>query len=162
MSKLYIITGPAGVGKSTTSIALAKRLKNSVLIEDDDIYHMVIGGYVSPWKKGNHLDLFWKNVISIISNSLSLGYDVVFNYIVHKKDLNMLKSVFKKYDIVFKVLVTNEEELLRRDGLRDIHSRMNERCIVLLNDFKKEYLNDEFVIDTTGKSVEDVINIIGG
>lgn len=33
MSKLYIITGPAGVGKSTTSIALAKRLKKSVLIE---------------------------------------------------------------------------------------------------------------------------------
>ena len=162
MSKLYIITGPAGVGKYTTSIALAKRLKKSVLIEGDDIYHMVIGGYVSPWKKDNHLDLFWKNVISIISNSLSLGYDVVFNYIVHKKDLNMLKSVFKKYDIVFKVLVTNKEELLRRDGLRDIHSRMNERCIVLLNNFKKEYLNDEFVIDTTGKSVEDVIDIIGG
>ncbi len=162
MSKLYIITGPAGVGKSTTSIALAKRLKKSVLIEGDDIYHMVIGGYASPWMKDNHLDLFWKNVISIISNSLSLGYDVVFNYIVHKKDLNMLKCAFKKYDIVFKVLITNKEELLRRDGLRDVHSRMNERCIVLLNNFKNEYLNDEFVIDTTGKSVEDVIDIIGG
>ena len=46
MNTLYIITGPAGVGKTTISKGLAKRCKKSALIEGDDIYHQVISGYV--------------------------------------------------------------------------------------------------------------------
>ncbi|MBR3281612.1 MAG: (d)CMP kinase [Clostridia bacterium] len=42
MSKLYIITGPAGVGKSTISKKIAESLSKSVLIEGDDIYSQVI------------------------------------------------------------------------------------------------------------------------
>ena len=52
---LYIITGPAGVGKSTISKRLATLKEKSVLIEGDDIYGQVIGSYVSAWKEGNHL-----------------------------------------------------------------------------------------------------------
>lgn len=40
---LYIITGPAGVGKSTVSKELAKSNNKSVFIEGDDIYHQVVG-----------------------------------------------------------------------------------------------------------------------
>ena len=47
---LYIITGPAGVGKSTISKKIAESKKKSVLIEGDDIYHHVIGGYVQDRK----------------------------------------------------------------------------------------------------------------
>ena len=39
---LYIITGPAGVGKSTVSKMLAETKVKSALIEGDDIYHQVI------------------------------------------------------------------------------------------------------------------------
>ena len=45
MPILYIITGPAGVGKSTISKELAMSSNKSVLIEGDDIYHQVVGGY---------------------------------------------------------------------------------------------------------------------
>lgn len=46
MNKLFILTGPAGVGKSTISYELGKRLEKSVVIE---------GGY--------NIQLFcwWKN-----------------------------------------------------------------------------------------------------
>ena len=57
MNNLYIITGPAGVGKSTVSKELASRKDKSALIEGDEIYSQVIGGYVSAWKEGNHLVL---------------------------------------------------------------------------------------------------------
>ena len=57
MNKIYLITGPAGVGKSTISKLLAEKLERSVLIEGDDVYHFVVGGYVAPWKNGNHLDV---------------------------------------------------------------------------------------------------------
>ena len=51
MSTLYIITGPAGVGKSTISNKIALNKDKSALIEGDLIYHQVVGGYVSPWMK---------------------------------------------------------------------------------------------------------------
>ena len=96
MNKLYLITGPAGDGKSTISKLLAEKLDKSILIEGDDIYHMVISGYVSAWKPNNHLELFWKNIISLIQNGLENGYDVVFNYIINKKDYELITSLIKK------------------------------------------------------------------
>ena len=79
MPILYIITGPAGVGKSTISKELAKSSNKSVLIEGDDIYHQVISGYIPAWKEGNHLQTFWKVCLNIIKIYLGDGYDVIFN-----------------------------------------------------------------------------------
>lgn len=83
---LYVITGPAGVGKSTISKEMAESLEKSVLIEGDDIYHHVVGSYTSPWKEGNHLDLFWNVSINTIRTYLEAGYDVVYNYIIEPLD----------------------------------------------------------------------------
>ena len=94
MNKIYLITGPAGVGKSTISKMIAENLERSVLIEGDDVYHLVVGGYVSPWLEGNHLNLFWKNVLSLIKNSLENGYDVVFNYILDQEQVADIKNNF--------------------------------------------------------------------
>ena len=160
MNKLYLITGPAGVGKTTISKALAHNLPKSVLIEGDDIYHMVKGGYVSPWMEGNHLKLFWENSISLIKNSLENGYDVVFNYIIKKEDYEILKEKFKDYKIIFKVLLVSEEELLKRDCLRDEDCRMNERCLVLLNSFKKQNFSDKYIIDITNLDINETLNIV--
>lgn len=162
MKKLYLITGPAGVGKSTISRSLAEKLSKSVLIEGDDVYHFVTGGYISPWKPGNHMDLFWKNSISLIRNSLENGYDVVFNYIIKKDNYEMLKKEFSKYEIIFKVLLVSEEELLRRDKLRDEDCRMNERCLILLNNFKNQNFDEAFIVDTTNLTVEETLNRVKG
>lgn len=54
MNKLYIITGPAGVGK---------KLKKSVVIEGDTIYNFFVGGRIKPWYKDVPLDLFWNIVL---------------------------------------------------------------------------------------------------
>ena len=42
MNKLYIITGPAGVGKSTISYEIGKKLAKSVVIEGDTIYNFIV------------------------------------------------------------------------------------------------------------------------
>ena len=85
MNKLYIITGPPGVGKSTIAKEIAIKNNKSALVEGEDIYHMVCGGYISPWKEGNHLKVFWENCIDIISNFFKNEYDVIFNYIINKE-----------------------------------------------------------------------------
>ena len=111
MPNLYVITGPAGVGKSTVSRRLATIKEKSVLIEGDEIYNQVIGGYVSVWKEGNHLEIFWKICLNMIESYLNAGYDVVFNYIVNPENLKEMKERF--LDLKFVILIADEDELLK-------------------------------------------------
>ena len=152
---LYIITGPAGVGKSTISKRLATLKEKSVLIEGDDIYGQVIGSYTSAWKEGNHLKVFWKVCIDMINTYLEEGYDVVFNYIVTPENLKLLKEKFSSFKFV--ILITDEDELLKRDLLRPEDCRMRERCVVLLNNFKNNNYEQDYTLDITNLSVDGVI-----
>lgn len=160
MSNLYIITGPAGVGKSTISQKLANSNNKSVLIEGDDIYHQVVGGYVQAWKKGNHLKTFWKVCITTIKIYLQDGFDVIFNYIVTPENLNLIKTEFKDYTIKFIVLLVDENTLLLRDKNRPKDCQMKERCVTLLNSFKNKNYNVKNILDTTNLSIDETINII--
>ena len=152
---LYIITGPAGVGKSTISKRLATLKEKSVLIEGDDIYGQVISSYTSAWKEGNHLKVFWKVCIDMINTYLEEGYDVVFNYIVTPDNLKLLKEKFSSFKFV--ILITDEDELLKRDLLRPEDCRMRERCVVLLNNFKNNNYEKDYTLDITNLSVDGVI-----
>ena len=160
MPILYIITGPAGVGKSTISKELAMSSNKSVLIEGDNIYHQFIGGYTPAWKDGNHLQTFWKVCMNIFKTYLDDGYDVIFNYIVTPKNIEMIKDEFKNYIIKFVVLLTNEATLLSRDKERPEDCQMKERCITLLNSFKSRNYNSQNILDTTNLSISETVKFI--
>lgn len=160
MQKLYIITGPAGVGKSTISRALAEKLDKSVLIEGDEIYAHVIGGYVSAWKEGNHLEVFWKVCIDMIKRYLEYGYDVVFNYIINPKDVKNIQEAVKDVETKFVVLLTDAETLLKRDAERPEDCQMKDRCLVLLNSFKNKGYEEKYILETTKISVEEAVESV--
>lgn len=160
MPNLYIITGPSGVGKSTISKELAKRSNKSALVEGDFIYNQVIGGYISAWKEGNHLDVFWEICLDTIETYLSYGYDVVFNYIVTPDIVTKIQDRFKKYNTKLVVLLTNEETILNRDSQRPEDCQMKERCIILLNNFKNRNYNSNNILDTTHLSINETVDII--
>ena len=160
MPNLYVITGPAGVGKSTVSKRLAQNLSKSALIEGDEIYHQVIGGYIPAWKEGNHLQTFWKVCINIVRSYLEDDFDVVFNYIVTPENLALLKNEFKNYTIKFIVLLVDESTLLLRDKERPEDCQMKERCITLLNNFKNRNYNINNILDTTYLSIEETVILI--
>ena len=160
MPNLYIITGPAGVGKSTISKKLAENRNKSVLIEGDFIYSQVISSYVSAWKEGNHLDVFWEVCLNSIETYLSYGYDVVFNYIVTPTIVAKIKSRFKNNEIKFVVLLSDEETLLSRDKQRPENCQMKERCLILLNSFKSKNYNSNNILDTTNLSVYETVKLI--
>lgn len=157
---LYLITGPAGVGKSTISNEIAKRSNKSVLLEGDEFYHHVISSYKPAWLEGNHLDIFWKEVINSIKLYLDNDYDVIFNYIIGVEDYLKLKEIFKDYDIKFVVLLVDEETILKRDKLRPVDCQMNERCIILLNNFLKKNYKEENKLYTQDLTVEETVNEI--
>lgn len=160
MSNLYIITGPPGVGKSTISKSIANNLTKSVLLEGDDIYHHVVASYVSPWKEGNHLDLFWKVSTDNIKTYLDADYDVIFNYIIDLEDLNKFKKIYEYYNTKFVVLLSSEETLLKRDKERPEDCRMNDRCLVLLKEFLDEDYPEKNILYTDNLSVEVITNKI--
>lgn len=160
MQTLYVITGPAGVGKSTVSQKIAELKKKSVLVEGDAIYHQVIGGYIPAWKEGNHLQTFWKVCTNTIRVYLEDGFDVVFNYIVTPENLEFIKSNFKEYNIKFIVLLVDENTLLLRDKMRPENFQMRERCITLLNSFKSKNYDIKNILNTTDLSIDETVHII--
>lgn len=160
MTDLYIITGQAGAGKSTISRKIAESKSKSILIEGDDIYHQVVGGYMQAWKQGNHLDIFWKICIDMIDIYLSNGYTVVFNYIVNPENIKALQDKFKEYKIKFIILITDEGTLLSRDKERPKDCQMGERCLTLLNNFKNKNFNKNNFLDTSNLSVDETLEEI--
>lgn len=129
-------------------------------ILEDYIYSQVIGGYVSAWKAGNHLEVFWKICLDSIGTYLNAGYDVIFNYIVTPSSFNLIKDRFKNYNTKFVILIVDEKTILERDKQRPDNCQMNERCIVLLNDFKNNDFGKDYFLDTSTLSVDETINII--
>jgi len=160
MPNLYILTGPAGVGKSTISLELAKRSNKSALIEGDAIYSQVIGGYVSAWKEGNHLDVFWEICLDTINIYLEAGFDVIFNYIVTPLSFNLIKNKFKNYNTKFVVLMVDEETILKRDKERPEDRQMHDRCITLLNNFRNHDFGKDYFLDTSTLTIDETIKAI--
>lgn len=152
---LYLITGPAGVGKSTISKRIAELSNKSVLLEGDDFYHQVISSYKPAWVEGNHLDIFWKVVKDTIKIYLENGYDVIFNYIIGEEDYLKLKEEFKDYTTKFVILLVDEKTIIERDNLREEENRMNERCIILLNNFLNRNYPENNKLFTTNLSIEE-------
>lgn len=157
---LYLITGPAGVGKSTVSMKIAESSNKSVLLEGDDFYHQVVSSYEPAWLEGNHLDVFWKVVESTIKIYLDNGYDVVFNYIIGEEDYLRLKELFKDYEVKFTILLVDEKTILERDKLRPVDCQMKERCIILLNNFLRKNYPEENKLYTQDLTVEETVKEI--
>ena len=149
---LYVITGPAGVGKSTISDALSLKLDKSVVLEGDEIYHHVRKPYIEAWKDGNHLEIMYEASEKLIELYLNQGFDVVYNYIVTESMMKRFKAKFDR--IKFICFLTNEEELLRRDSLRPTDVQMGDRCKILLESFKSKSFVKKYILDTTEMTVD--------
>ncbi len=159
MAKLFIITGPSGIGKSTVSNALAARLKKCAIVEGDDIYNQVVAGAVKPWLKGNHLEVMWKNCIDITKNYLDAEINVIFNYIVHRESLNKLLEAFKNYEIHFLLMLASKETIISRDVSRDDDAVVN-RTEQHLKNYKKDGYDKRFILYTDTMSVADEVEEI--
>ncbi len=147
-------------GKSTISAKIASSKKKSALIEGDDIYHQVIGGYINAWKDGNHLTTFWKVCINSIKTYLDDGYDVIFNYIVTPEDLKLICSKVNCNTIRFVVLSVDEKTLILRDSERPKDCQMGNRSIILLNSFKDMNYPKLNVLDSSDLSISETIETI--
>ena len=161
MAKIYVITGPAGVGKSTVTKALAERLSKCAILEGDEIYHQVYGA-TKPWVEGNHLPLMWKNMLCLAENYLEDNIDVILNYIIYKDKLEFIKEKLSKYEIHFVCLMAERETVAERETARGEEFKVNRVDTHITKFLSQDYAQKHF-LKTDNKSVsQEVDEIVSG
>jgi len=157
---IYIISGTCGVGKSSTAYKLAEKYGLSAHINADNLYHMVVGGQVAPWKDdGTYIKLLWTNINSIVENFIINGFVPVIDYVVFPEDLCFIKKVKDKYMLKVKyiVLMADETTISLRDDSRTLENKMGDRSVELLREFNEKGINEKYIINTTSKSIEETV-----
>ncbi|MGN7942440.1 AAA family ATPase [Virgibacillus sp. 6R] len=160
--KVYIVSGPAGVGKSTTSKQLVKSLYRSAYISGDSISHMHVNGRKKPWESKEELSLIWENILSLTKNFISFGNDVVIDYVTFPQEAKWLREKLKdlNVEVSYVVLWTDNETLMNRDNMRKLENRMGERCLVLVHEFIESGLDRKHLLDTSKNTIDDIPNVI--
>jgi len=162
LQTVYIMSGPAGVGKSTTSRALVQALPNSAYISGDYVSHMHVNGRQKPWDSKFELSLIWNNILSLTQNFVSNEIDVVIDYVTFPNEAYWLRDRLKELsvNVVYTVLWVDPETLMSRDKLRNPEHQMKERCLILLNEFKESGLDPKHLLDTSHSSVDSLDVVI--
>ncbi|CAN7731299.1 AAA family ATPase [Paenibacillus sp. LjRoot153] len=162
MQTVYLISGSAGVGKSTTSRELAKALPNSAYISGDAVSHMHVNGREKPWESRSELSLIWHNIWRLTANFIVHGVDVVVDYVTFPKEAVWLQNQLMALNanVVYVVLWTDKATLLQRDQMRLPQHQMGERCLILIDEFENSGLEPKHVLDTRQHHVEDLNEIV--
>lgn len=160
--KIIILTGPAGVGKSTTAQIMAEKLEKSAYISGDTVSHMSISGREKPWESKNANNLVWSNIKDLTRNFLNYGCDVVIDWIIFWDDLKEHISEFIEngIEVRYAVLWADEKIHIERDKQRVEDSQMGERVMVHRHEFKESNAPEEHFIDNTYSDMSSVIEKI--
>ncbi|KGP80215.1 MULTISPECIES: AAA family ATPase [unclassified Paenibacillus] len=159
---VYIISGTAGVGKSTTSKKLVEHLDRSSYISGDDISHLPVNGRGKPWICQETHKLTWINILSLVKNLIQFNYDVVIDYVTFPMEANWLASELGSINvrIIYVVFMVDDETIIRRDQLRDPTTQMGERSVILLNEFKEALKDERHILNTEEYSVDQIDEVI--
>lgn len=160
--KVIIVTGPAGVGKSTTAKLLVRKLNKSAYIEGDTISHMSVVGREKPWESERANNLVWKNIQDLTKNFINDGCQVVVDWIVFFADVKcyMSELIEKGVEVRYAILWADETEHLERDRNRPEEVQMGERVLILREEFINSGVPSCFYIDNTNMTLDEVIGNI--
>lgn len=154
--KIYIISGPCGVGKSTISKALAQEMEKVVLLEGDKIHSMFVGKEQPPWEE--QLSIVWNNILSLTKNFIENNLNVIIDYVVESELEWFCKHISElNVKIYYFVLRADKDILIRRLNKRgDV--RLIQRSLFLLNKLENSLSNKPYLYDTTNKQPAEIIN----
>jgi predicted kinase len=125
---VLILTGPPGVGKTTTAAILAERVSPAVHLEADAFFRFIRSGYVEPWKSESHDQN--RLVMSVVAEAAAAyaraGYfTIVDGIVIPRWFLDPLRDGLRAaglgvaYAVARAPLPVCEARLREREGLLD-------------------------------------------
>jgi gluconate kinase len=159
---VYIVSGPAGVGKSTISKDLVQKLNRSAYLSGDQISHMHIKGRKKPWESEEERSLIWQNILSLTMNFINYHNDVVVDYVTFSQEAKWLCENLKELgvEVRYVVLWADSDTLVNRDNQRKLEHRMGERSLILMNEFIESGIDQNHLLDTTRYTSKDIHYLI--
>ncbi len=160
-NRVFIVSGPPGVGKSSVSSMIASSLPRSALINGDQVYHMVLGGHKPPWESEEQVSLCMKNISDLAVNFLNAGMDVVIDFVIFPVEAMAIASTVLNScnaETHYAILVADLSTIRRRDESRK--EKMGSRVEEVLREFAQEKLMDRYSIDTSSMSPEKISRLI--
>lgn len=124
MNQIILLSGPPGAGKSSVAEALCERFDRMLLVEVDDLRHMVRAGYRHPWIADHQaleqLELGSRNAAAIALQAIATRYSVVVADIITTQAAawyqDALAATLVPIELV--TLLPTLDETLRRDAAR--------------------------------------------
>jgi cytidylate kinase len=154
---IYIISGPVGVGKSTITTELAKLSPTRVRIEGDLLLAALDEKDVT-WEE--KLKLCWQNIVAVTRNIVDLGFDVVIDFVLEDEIHWFSENISDKIvNLKYFVLIAEKEIIIDRITKQGDNKSV-ERATELLNIFTNSDRHKEYLIDTTNRTIDDIVKSI--
>lgn len=159
MANIYLFSGPCGCGKTTLADAFARQHDRPVyLIHGDDFQ----AGFINPegadgpaWPE--ILRFNWECILSSTRSALSLGADVVIDYIV-EDELPLVQSVARDFGAALHYIVlTADAPILQSRLTQRGDAWLTERSLFLKAKLDKMPENQGHLLDITGLTVDAAI-----
>jgi len=156
--KIFLVSGPVGVGKSTTSKSLAQKVENCILIEGDTFLHMFEYGAEASWETS--LRLAWENILHVTKRFIQNGYKVVIDFVV-EDELEWFNKQISDLQVTLNYIVlrAEKETLIERINKRgDIE--LIDRALFLLEQLESSPQNHPYLLDTNLRNTEEIVDEI--
>ncbi len=163
---ILIVTGPPGVGKTTSAGILAARAEQAVHLEADAFFRFIRSGYVEPWKPESHAqnEIVMQVVASAASGYAAAGYfTIVDGIVIPAWFLEPLRSALNAagYPVAYAVLRAPlpvcMERVQAREGAPPIDSGAIEQ---LWRSFEDLGGLERNVIDVDGRDPKEAANLL--
>ena len=150
----YFISGPLGVGKSSISKEIAKKIENGVVIEGDVFFLALEDVESISWEQ--RLALSLKNILSTCKNYLNSNLNVVIDFASEEKPTWLAKQLSEHNITIKYVVLTADENTLSNRLEKRGDSQYLLRSITLLNTMKNQAENKQYLLDVTNMTIPEV------
>jgi predicted kinase len=164
MTELFVVTGPAGVGKSTVSRIVASTFEPSAHLRMDDFLDAVAGGWVDPWlpDAAQQNDVVGRAAVAAAMQFLAGGYTVVLDGTVFPDAFEELAAACTELGtpLHYVVLRADRATCIERAEARD-GVRPSEESFAPLHDrFESLGARERHVVDATGAPADVAARVV--